>query len=69
MRARDCMTFFVAITISRVQIGKATGLPTGGPHRNGMSQDAQHYIMQQSQGMAETVAEVMPSAAHIAANT
>ena len=28
-----------------------------------------YYIMQLSQGMAETVAEVMPSAAHIAANT
>jgi len=28
-----------------------------------------YYIMQQSQGMAETVADVMPSAAHIAANT
>jgi len=28
-----------------------------------------YYIMQQNQGMAETVADVMPSAAHIAANT
>ena len=28
-----------------------------------------YYIMQLSQGMAETVAEVMPSAAEIAANT
>ena len=28
-----------------------------------------YYIMQLDQGMAETVAEVMPSAAHIAANT